>query len=120
MKKKDISCKICSPLGEGNGYCANHSTSGMAYKVTGNKTLEELLDFLPAGFEKNKVGNEKYRLTIIKTPKHLIGFMDNKEWQVSYSTYDGSDVLVFIEENELRVALEKMISYLNLNDSLFP
>lgn len=26
-----IICKICNPTLEGNGYCAEHSTSGMAY-----------------------------------------------------------------------------------------
>jgi len=29
---KTIICKTCDPL-RGNGYCASHSTSGMAYLV---------------------------------------------------------------------------------------
>ena len=100
-------CKDCKKLT--GGFCWKHIV-----EKKGDYTIEELLDFLPAGFEKNKVGNEKYHLTIIKTPAHLIGFMDNKQWQVSYSTSDGLEIFnnCFFEENELKLALKKMIDYL--------
>jgi len=26
-----VICKVCNPTKKGNGYCAEHSTSGMAY-----------------------------------------------------------------------------------------
>jgi len=36
-KKKMIICKICNPTLEGNGYCAEHSTSGTSYLIMNNK-----------------------------------------------------------------------------------
>lgn len=107
-------CRICHKIKTDN-------TSGICWrcfifiKDIQERSLEELLDFLPAGFEKNEVGNEKYCLTIMKTPEHLIGFMDNKRWEVSYSTPDGLELLngdCFFEDNNLRVALENLIEKL--------
>jgi len=88
----------------------------MNKKETKKQTLKELLDFLPAGFEKNKWGNEKYTLTIKKIPKHFIDSIGHREWQVSYSTSDGMGLLndddCFFEGNDLEVVLNRLADYI--------
>lgn len=39
-----IICKICNSQKIGNGYCAEHSTSGIGYIENTNKILEEIIE----------------------------------------------------------------------------